>query len=320
MPSRQFIFFLALGCLFGGMLLTYSRLEARYSGVCAGDPRCMKLTKIREKLTRPGNEWGRLVSTQGSQGRRPNLLGQTDEEACQDFPDTNNILMVMKTGASEAYSKIPTQTITGLRCLSDYLIYSDMDQVVAGEFLLDSLDTVSPKVQKDNPDFDFYLRQRSCPLDQETCNKHEDSTRMGWSLDKYKNIHIAEKAFRSRPGYDWYLYVDADTYVFWPTLVEWLKNFDPKQSHYLGSAAMLSGFPFAHGGSGYLMSRKLMQQMFENNKKSVARLWDAEAAKTCCGDYNLARALQNRTEVQVENMVSSYTSSSSNVLLATHRY
>ena len=45
---------------------------------------------------------------------------------CANFPDTEGILLVMKTGATEAFDRIPTHLLTTLRCLPDFLIFSDM--------------------------------------------------------------------------------------------------------------------------------------------------------------------------------------------------
>lgn len=227
------------------------------------------------------------------------------DPTCEGFPDTSNVLLVMKTGASEAYSKIPTQLLTNLRCLNDFLIFSDMEQEVAGFTIQDSLDTVLPEAMVDNRDFDLYNRQKMCAVDQETCNKNSgaNTASQGWALDKYKNIHMAEKAYEQRPNYDWYMFVDADTYVLWGTLTEWLKQMDPDQKHYLGSVALLGGFPFAHGGSGYLVS-KAMMRAFLKGKTGIANKWDVPVKSTCCGDYMFSFALKNETDVDVKNVVS----------------
>ncbi len=45
---------------------------------------------------------------------------------CANFPDTEGMLLVMKTGATEAFERIPTHILTTLRCLPDFLIFSDM--------------------------------------------------------------------------------------------------------------------------------------------------------------------------------------------------
>lgn len=47
-------------------------------------------------------------------------------DGCNGFPDTSNILLVMKTGATEAFDKLPTHLLTTMRCLKDFLIFSDM--------------------------------------------------------------------------------------------------------------------------------------------------------------------------------------------------
>lgn len=44
---------------------------------------------------------------------------------CENFPNTDGILLVMKTGATEAYEKLPTHFVTHLQCLPDFLLFSD---------------------------------------------------------------------------------------------------------------------------------------------------------------------------------------------------
>ena len=45
---------------------------------------------------------------------------------CRGFPNTDGILLVMKTGATEIYAKMPTQLLTAMSCLPDFLLYSDI--------------------------------------------------------------------------------------------------------------------------------------------------------------------------------------------------
>lgn len=46
-------------------------------------------------------------------------------EACRNFPDTSGIMLVMKTGATEAFEKLPAHLLTSLQCLPDFLLFSD---------------------------------------------------------------------------------------------------------------------------------------------------------------------------------------------------
>ena len=113
---------------------------------------------------------------------------------CDTFPDTSGILLVMKTGASESFDKVPTQLMTVLRCLPDFIMFSDMNQNIAGYHIYDSLGTVLSGAKEHNPDFDIYRRQLRCVVDQDSC-KICNTAEEAWILDKYKNIHIAEKAY-----------------------------------------------------------------------------------------------------------------------------
>ncbi|KAM0664827.1 hypothetical protein ACQRIT_000458 [Beauveria bassiana] len=219
---------------------------------------------------------------------------------CENFPNMSNIFVVLKTGASESYNRIPTQLMTNLKCVPHYEIWSDMDQTIAGQRIFDALTDVLPQV-KAHEDFEIYHHQAKCPIDQEHCNKDYDTAGKGWSLDKYKNIHIAETNWANQSNFDWYFYIDADTYVSWPTLVEWFKLLDPSKPVYFGSVALLGGFPFGHGGSGYAVSNAGMKKMFDGKSK-VANKYDEKASTTCCGDYLFAYAIKEEAQLDVQNM------------------
>lgn len=47
-------------------------------------------------------------------------------QPCQGFPNTEDVMVVMKTGATEAFEKMPTQLLTSLQCLPDFLLFSDL--------------------------------------------------------------------------------------------------------------------------------------------------------------------------------------------------
>lgn len=291
----------AVFCL--GLLFSTGRLGAP----CTDSDHC-GLAKLSPGLSALGDYRGQGEDKSAPAPARspvaatPQPIARPDSE-CAGFPDTSKVLLIMKTGASEAYGKIPNQIMTNLKCLPDYLLFSDMAQQVAGHTILDSLDTVLPEVKRNNEDFDIYFRQKTCPVDQDSCNRHHDAAKQGWSLDKYKNIHMAEKAYAMRPGYDWYLFVDADTYVSWPTLVKWLDKLDPEETHYIGSVAYVGNHPFGHGGSGYLTSQAALSKFFKG-QKNVANRWDHRAMRECCGDFVFALALKNETEIGVRNAVS----------------
>lgn len=121
----------------------------------------------------------------------------------------------------------------------------------------------------------------------------------GWDLDKYKFLHMVERAWEMRPNMEWYVFAEADTYIFWPNLVDWLRNrADPSKTPYVGSAAMLKGMPFAHGGSGYVIHGETVKKMIEI--PDLAHKYDEMATRECCGDYLMSLAV-NETGFKVKN-------------------
>lgn len=109
----------------------------------------------------------------------------------------------------------------------------------------------------------------------------------GWELDKFKFVNMIIRAWELRPDQEWYVFAEADTYVVWPTLVHWLRNkVNPRDNVYIGSVAMISGFPFAHGGSGYIVSGALMRKMAQI--PDITK-YDDKAGDECCGDVVFAR-------------------------------
>lgn len=231
-------------------------------------------------------------------------LAPASDPVCDGFPDTSRILLVMKTGATESYDRLPVQIMTILKCLPDYLIFSDLAQMIGGYHVRDSLDNVLVEAQDGNSDFDLYRQQQECVVDQASCSDiFEGTDSAGWNLDKYKNIHMAEKSYRLRPNYDWYVFVDADTYVSWPNMVYGLSQLDPTQESYYGIPTVIGSRLFAHGGSGYVLSRGLMNE-FVGKNPGIANKYDVEMKDNCCGDFVFAMALKEATDISVHGFVS----------------
>lgn len=245
-------------------------------------------------------------SPNGRKDRAQIPLAPNRDPVCDGFPDTSGILLVMKTGATEAYDRLPVQIMTVLKCLPDFLLFSDLEQHIGGYHVRDSLETVLTEAQEGNPDFNLYRAQKECPVIQDDCAKVLGGATdlAGWNLDKYKNIHMAEKAFRLRPDYDWYVFVDADTYVSWPNMVYALKKLDPARERYLGVPTMIGDRLFAHGGSGYVVSRGAMKE-FVGKHPGIANRYDVSIQNNCCGDFVFALALFDSLGILVEGFVSS---------------
>lgn len=221
-------------------------------------------------------------------------------ESCPHPAIAQRIVIAVKTGATEAAAKIPTQVKTTLRCAEHVFFFSDLEQDLEGGkyHLHDALDTISPSIMDNNRDFDFYKTQRDLWKTQKNITSLQGVTHptaksdlAAWSLDKWKNIHILEKVWTLRPKMDWYIFIDADTYLVWSNLLVWLETLDPTSRPFYGSASTWNGIRYAHGGSGYIIPKALMYEMVVK-QEGIAAIWDTKLHEHCCGDIALSAALQ----------------------------
>lgn len=161
------------------------------------------------------------------------------------------------------------------------------EQQIGSHHIVDVLDNVKEDVQKGRKEFDLYKAQKNCPIPQKYCTA---DMKGGWDLDKYKFLHMIERAWQMRPHQRWYVFAEADSYIFWPNLIWFLNNkVNATETPYVGSVAMLKGTPFAHGGSGYVIYGDTVRKMVEI--PDLAHKYDMMATHECCGDYLMALAV-----------------------------
>ncbi|KIM97610.1 glycosyltransferase family 31 protein [Oidiodendron maius Zn] len=217
-------------------------------------------------------------------------------DGCEWLTGLERVVITVKTGATEASQKIPVQMRTSLRCAPHVLVFSDMAQRIGDIELHDVLGDTADEVKDGNPAFEIYRKQQELKDPEEIHRQLKSFKTPGtneaaaWTLDKYKNMHLVEKAWALRPDMDWYLHVDADTYVMLPSLAAWLKRLDKKKHLYLGRSIPVDGITFGHGGSGILLSGEAMRMFAVDNVGTAAR-WDPIVNSSCCGDLLLSRAL-----------------------------
>ncbi|KAL3427940.1 glycosyltransferase family 31 protein [Phlyctema vagabunda] len=227
-----------------------------------------------------------------------NLHNISSLDVCSGFSGLENVVITVKTGATEAYEKIPTQLQTSLRCAPHVYVFSDMAQSIGDTKIYDVLEDIPAEITDENPDFDIYRKQKILEdpskipsILKDFKNPKNPDEYAAWTLDKYKNVHIVEAAWALKPEMDWYLHIDADTYVLWPSLVAWVEKLDPSNESFFGSLVLLDDKSFAHGGSGILLSGAATRSFAVEHNGTAAR-WDPKIHENCCGDFVLAEALR----------------------------
>ncbi|KAM0724166.1 hypothetical protein Q7P37_000048 [Cladosporium fusiforme] len=172
------------------------------------------------------------------------------------------------------------------------------------ETILDALEEVDPTIKATNQDFALYRQlqesgrasldpeQLSGPRNQPQSGASGKPANPGWKLDKWKFLPMIRKTLEEYPDKKWYLFVETDTYVVWSTLLAYVAALDPSQPYYVGNQMQIGEVLFAHGGSGFVISRPALEKAVAQYTEHKAE-WEAFTAEHWAGDCVLGKALKD---------------------------
>jgi hypothetical protein len=245
--------------------------------------------------------WTALPSTRGSSWWPDFHLSQhfSDDLECQSLEGANETLVIMRTGSTELEAKLSVHLDTVLRCFPNKLVFSDAAEDYNGHTVLDALESVSEAVKENHQDFELYRRLRDgrqtlasdelhgLPNEtfQESWTGHTENP--GWKLDKWKFLPMVNRTFAEYPesaGIKWYVFMEADSYIVWPTLLDYLATLDHTKPYYSGSVAYIENVAFAHGGSTFVVSPPSMRSVTEyysSHKEEVEKHTDGHWTGDC---------------------------------------
>jgi hypothetical protein len=221
---------------------------------------------------------------------------------CKSLPGANDVVVILKTGSTELQDKLPVHLRTTLRCYPNYLIFSDYAEQDKGETIIDALEDVDPVFKTAHKDFDLYRQLQqggrsslnpsdlSGPASYTQDGTGGKPTNPGWRLDKWKFLPMIRQTLQKHPDKEWYVFVESDTYIFWSTLLSYLAALDSTQKHYIGAQSEIGDVIFAHGGSGFAISRPALEAavaLYVENKADL----EAFTASHWAGDCVLGKAL-----------------------------
>lgn len=215
---------------------------------------------------------------------------------CSRLPGANDTLVIMKTGATEMQDKLPVHLNTILRCSPNYIIYSDMAETFEGNVVLDALEDVDPNIKASHDDFALYRRlqqqngrsglgltelsgQVSRPM-----GASGKPTNPGWKVDKWKFLPMVRRTLQDHPDKAWYLFIETDTFLLWESLLAYIAELDQTKPYYIGGQTWIGDVEFAHGGSGYLVSRPALEMVvkqYVDNKHEWETFTDGHWAGDC---------------------------------------
>ena len=221
--------------------------------------------------------------------------------SCRGMAGADEVLVVLKTGSTELIHKLPVHFNTTFQCYSDYLIFSDYEEVYDGEHILDALQDVSEDIKASHPDFDLYRRLqrggRSVLKLTELSGFYTTSQRgvgkvsnSGWQLDRWKFLPMLNRTLHERPNKRWYVFIETDTSMFWSTQLGYISALDWNLAFYLGAQVWMGDIIFAHGGSGFMMSRPALEKIVSKFNLEKEK-WEKATNDTFAGDIVLGKAM-----------------------------
>ena len=249
-------------------------------------------------------------TTVWSPGGQPQIHSQVKPNAlndlpCRHLPGADEVLVVLKTGSTEFEDKLPIHLTTTLRCYPNYLIFSDWAETYRGEQILDALEFVSPSLKEFHQDFGLYRRlhraggraairpkERSGPISrfQGWGGKPQNP---GWMLDKWKFLPMVNRTLHEAPeGIKWSVFIETDTYIFWQTLLNYLRVLDWRKPYYIGGQIWIGDILFAHGGAGFVVSRPALERvvaLFAADQMG----WEDFTGRQWAGDCVLGKAFKD---------------------------
>ena len=238
------------------------------------------------------------------------VVPTTIQEQCKWFPHDKllEIQPVLKSGHG-ALKRVRSQLQGPAACLTNLLIFSDLDEEFQGHNVTDTIKDIPQRlIESDNQTLPYrHLKDIAA---NGTITGTELSRLQGWETDKFKFLPDVSRAWQMSPEKPWYVFFEGDTYIVWDNVFRLLHKFDPNTPHYFGSPSPgKNGTWFANGGPGFILSRAAMRKLIKDdyNKEGEylgsqlsVKHWH-ETLVNCCGDSILGWALWEE-EVKLEGL------------------
>jgi hypothetical protein len=211
------------------------------------------------------------------------------DPACEVFArGADDLVVVLKTGASELYSQLPSRVLTNLRC-ANLALFSTVDHTIGPYKVHDALANVTSKVRDAHREFELYMKIQSASRAFQDISNFKDDGDL--TLEKWTLIPSLVAAYNMNPNKAWFVYVDGDTYLSLPNLLSWIGQMDPAVPFYAGSEVLLEGIELGSSSSGLILSNAAAKAL-AHSYKIRQTAWEELTATRCCGDQVLAEALK----------------------------
>ncbi|EMD95877.1 glycosyltransferase family 31 protein [Bipolaris maydis ATCC 48331] len=222
--------------------------------------------------------------------------------------ERDQLVVSVTTTAINVYSKVaPLILNTANEDHGMLLLFSDLQAQIGAWPVFDVVWRLTPDVVLHIDELKRYRAQldfarRSIPLQDLIKADPEEERKDMLILDKYKILQTMSAAWEYRPDRSWYIFVDDETYVNRPNLIEWLGQHNPDAKHYFANppipAETLVPDPFAPSGTSFIVSRKVMVELFVDRKDYIKK-WAKHIPEYASAYHLVTSVLQEELNVSV---------------------
>ncbi|KAF2112056.1 hypothetical protein BDV96DRAFT_649418 [Lophiotrema nucula] len=235
---------------------------------------------------------------------KPAALHHHEQVSCSQAEVADDVLIVLRTGATESREKLPVHFQTTLRCVPHFVVFSDLDEEIDGHAVHDVLGGVSDDMKKEHDDFKLYrhlkehgrqgLRDQQVMMTESGSSKGDylNTENDGWKLDKWKFLPMVDQAYQHMPNAKWFVFIESDTFLSWHNLMEYLSNFDANKPYYIGKHLYINDIEFGYGGAGFILSNPAVRKVTEHRSVRV-RDYEDFTATHWVGDCALGKVLED---------------------------
>jgi hypothetical protein len=95
---------------------------------------------------------------------------------------------------------------------------------------------------------------------------------------------MVNRTLHEYPDKKWYIFVEADSFIFWRSTLQYIALLDHTKPQYSGSQMFIGDVLFAHGGSGFFVSQpamKLAVDFYASHQEEIEKFTDGHWAGDC---------------------------------------
>ncbi|KAK5130633.1 hypothetical protein LTR08_001892 [Meristemomyces frigidus] len=240
----------------------------------------------------------------------------TANSYCADYPDNGAIALVVKTAATVALDRLPTQLLTSLHCLGEPIIVSDLAQTVGLNQVHDVLARVAPEIKRAHVEFETYRKQQELMYAGQWAALRSQAEVLGSAgegggrrsaaagLDRWKWLRMVEKAWEVQPERQWYVFVGDEVYLSWRNVRHLLAGYHHSEAWYLGHEVREAGAQaLASGeGSGVVVLSGHVVRDWVTQHPGLASRWDKRIEEMKDGSEVLAKVLDEVLGVRLTDV------------------